>query len=438
MPEIPENLDQLAPPPRAPPRPLAARVWLHGALVAGLAGVGLASVGFLYALRHSPLPGEWHLLWQRREAPGWLTGVRRHEHKDRKGALQVSFTYSYVFELPDGRRLSGSSSSGQQLYFAPKRKRLDDLNRPPDMAVEYHPRHLEANRLKGTRSDSGGPFVLFGLVLPALTLGLTAVGLRLAWTEHRLLRHGVLADGFVQQCRLPQQSSGGKVRVSGFSLSWSAPEEGYEPIAEFREGVWGQHKQAVESARQMDRQPVARGCGFALAFVFAFALGGTFGAFALALPTILVVFALGLANDGRGIAAFLIAGGAGWLLGTALVLRWMIRKHPERLSDEHLQERPAQFDRVDCLLTFYLEDGESVGETKRALRLEGDEQDEETPHPLLYDPKKPSRTLLLREVSVPVTVGDDGQWRYARGWPFVRLALVALALPLPAVAWFFI
>lgn len=439
MPEIPENLDRLAAPPRALPRPLAVRVWLPGALVAGLVGVGAASAGLLYALRHSPLPGEWHLLWQRREAPGWLTGVRRQEHKDRRGGRQVSFTYSYVFQLPDGRRVSGSSgNSGQPLYALPKGKRPDDRNRPPDVTVEYHPRHLEANRLKGTRSDSGGPFVLFGLVFPVLTLGLTAVGVRLAWTEHRLLRHGALAEGFVQRCRLPQQSSGGKLRVSGLSLSWSGPEEGYEPIAEFREGVWARHQEAVERARLMDRKPVARGCGFALAFVFALALGGTFGAFALVLPTILAVFALGLANDGRGVAAGLAAGAVGGLLGTALVLRWMIRKHRERLSDEHLQRRPASFDRVDCLLAFTLEDGESVGETKRTLRLEGDEQDEETPYPLLYDPQKPARTLLLSELSVPLSVGPDGQWNYAGGSPVARLALAALAAVLPAAAWFLV
>ncbi len=439
MPDVPDNLDQLAPPPRALPRPLAARVWLRGAVVAGLVGVGLASVGFLYALRHAPLPGDWHLFWERREAPGWLTGVQRHEHHEPKKGRQVSFTYSYVFQLPDGRRLSGSSgNSNQQLFFAPKRKRLDDLNRPADLTVEYHPRHLDANRIKGTRAQSGGPFVLFGLFLPALTLALTAAGLWSARTEYRLLRHGVYSEGCVQQCRLPSQGSRGSAQVSGFSLSWSSAREGYQPIAEFRDAVWSQHQEAVEKARQMHAKPLARGCGFALGCAFAFPVGGAFGAFALALPTFLVLLGLGLVGNGREVAPVLIAGGVGWLLGAGLLLRWMVRKQRERIADERLRERPAQFDRVDCLLTFWLDDGASAGETQRTLRLEGSEADEETPHPLLYDPGKPSRTLLLRELSVPLAVGEDGQWRYARGWPVVRLALIALALPLPAAAWFLV
>src|SRR5258708_28838203 len=91
----PLELDRLAEPPRPLPAALAARVRLNGPLVVGLVWLGLSSLGLIAAFRYSPLPGEWYLLWERREAPGWLLSVHKSEHRDKRHALQVSYSYHY-------------------------------------------------------------------------------------------------------------------------------------------------------------------------------------------------------------------------------------------------------------------------------------------------------------------------------------------------------
>lgn len=433
----PANLHDLAPPPRTLSRPLALRVWLHGAVVAGVVGVGLASLGFLFVLRYAEVPAEWRLWRERREARGWVTSVQKHETRDRKQGRQVTSRYTYVFDLPNGQRVSGTSSnSGSPIYQARGKRRLDDLNRPADVTIEYHPSHPEANRLKGTHADRGELTVLLGLILPALALALTGHGLRLAWIERRLLRHGAYSEGYVQQCRLRSQASGGKVQAGDFGFSWKSSTSGFVPIAEFRDWQWQLQREAIEKAQAMDRSRLAKGCGMLLAILFAFACGGAFGGLLLALALFGILAYLGMVGNGQEVTPMVVAGVVGWLLGGSLVLWWMIRESKKSIADERLTERPKSFDQVDCQVTFVLEDGESTGEIRRTVRLEGTEADEQ-PHPLLYDPAKPTRALLASELTVPVTV-EQGEWHYAHGWPLVRVAWIVLGLALPVVGWFLI
>jgi hypothetical protein len=132
----------------------------------------------------------------------------------------------------------------------------------------------------------------------------------------------------------------------------------------------------------------------------------------------------------------LTAAAVGAVLGAALVMRWIILRE-RRLSAAGRGERPAAFDRVECLLSFRLADGRSTGETRRALRLTGGDEDE-GPRPSLYDAARPARTLFVSEFSAPLRVDDGGRWRYGRAWPGVRMALVLLALIVPALGWFLV
>lgn len=425
------EIDQLAAPPRPLPGPVAARVWLNGVLFVGLVAVCLSSVGLMYALRNSPLPGDWHLFWERREVPGWLTGVKRHEHRDRKKGTQVSYTYHFEFQLPDGRKMHGASDSkGQQKYH------LGPRNKPAPVTVEYSPRHPEASRLKGTSSQSGGPFILFGLLLPAGSLALTAFGLWSARLESRLLRHGLGSEGFIQFCRPPATRSGGKASGGGVNVSWSTTSQpDFQSLDDFRESARQRHRAAIENARAMAERPVMRGIGMGCGVVFAL-LFGAWGAFALAIPAVVVLIALDL-MAGDAVFIPVVLAGLGWLLGGILTFRWMRRKHQEQIADENLDARPAAFDRVECLIRFYLEDGESVGEIRRTMALSGDEADEEA-RPLLYDPEKPSRALLVSELTLPLALDEEGQWHWEGGWPMVRGALVLVALVVAVIGYFLV
>src|SRR5262249_24292311 len=148
-----------------------------------------------------------------------------------------------------------------------------------------------------------------------------------------------------------------------------------------------------------------------------------------ALPALLLAAALDLKN-GRDVPLVLACAGVGFALGTFLLIRWVLRRHARTTVDQ----RPAAFNRVECLLGFWLADGESTGQTNGALASADGPEDEE-PRPLLSEPRKPGLTLLRAELSVPLQVDEEGQWHYPRGWPVVRLALVLLALPLPVVGW---
>jgi hypothetical protein len=295
----PPELGRLAGPPRPLPAALAARVRLNTLFVVGVAWLGLSGLGLIAALRHSPLPGEWYLLWDRREAPGWLQGVQKHQSQGKQGAANISFTYRYNFQLPDGRHLTGESSSGSELFRPPRRPKP---GRPPDVTVEYHPRHVEANRIKGTRSASGGAFIVFGLLVPAVGLVLTALGLWSGWRENRLLRHGLPSDGYIQTCRLPSKSSRGRAAAGGMTVTWSSSGgEPEQPLDEFRDRIWAEHRAALDTARRVRENRIARGCGWTLAFAFALFFGGGMGAVVLGLLALLASLALGwraAANSG--------------------------------------------------------------------------------------------------------------------------------------------
>jgi hypothetical protein len=428
----PPLLDRLAEPPRPLPPALAARLRLNGAFFVGVVWLALSSVGLIWALRYSPLPGEWHLLRDRREAPGWLLAVQEHQHKDKRQHVTTSYSYRYEFQLPDGRRLSGESSSDRPLHQAP---RHPNPKGAADVTVEYHPQRVEANRLKGTRSSSGGPFILFGLLLPVIGLLITGGGLWSGWKRSRLLRLGLPSSGYIDTCRLPAKRSHGSAQMGESTVSWSSSSsQPALPLAEFREQIWAQHRANLAMARKMQENSLARGCGWTLALVIAFFFGGGITAMLLVI-TVLIVMSLLDFPGNQIVPVALVMGGAGELLGTVLLMRWFIRKERQRLSPETAKARPAAFNQVECTLNFWLADGQSTGQTQRTLSLTGDDEDEE-PRALLYDSSRPARTLFVSEFDLPLQVDEEGQWSYAGAWPVFRLVLIVLALSVPIIGWF--
>jgi hypothetical protein len=96
----PLPLDRLAEPPRPLPSALAARLRLNGAFFVGVVWLALSAVGLIWAVRYAPLPGEWYLLWDRREAPGWLLSVQEHQHQDKQHGVHISYSYHYERCMP--------------------------------------------------------------------------------------------------------------------------------------------------------------------------------------------------------------------------------------------------------------------------------------------------------------------------------------------------
>lgn len=425
------DLDRLADPPRILPKALAAYVRLNNIFFVGVMWLGLSSFGLVTAIRHYQLPGDWLLLWEKREAPGWLMAVHRHENQGRHNVKHVSYSYHYEFQIPEGQRLTGESVSDNELFT---NVRKGNPHGQPNLTIEYHPRQLEANRIKGTRAASGGGFIFFGLILPGLGLVISLFGVWLGWRESRLLRLGIPTEGFVHSCRLPTKRSSGSASTDGGSISWSSSKtEPEQPVADFRDRIWQRHRADIASAQKMFQNRFARGCGFTAAIAFAICFGGVLGAMILAVPTLVGFLTLGAQNV-NPVPYVVIMAALGLVIGTTIALRWMMKKERRRQSADAANERPAAFDQVECKLTFWLADGESVGETKRTLKLLGTEEDE-VPRPLLYDPNKPSRALFVTEFTSPAEIDEDGNWQSSKPMPVVRLVLVNLALLAPVAAW---
>jgi hypothetical protein len=82
---------------------------------------------------------------------------------------------------------------------------------------------------------------------------------------------------------------------------------------------------------------------------------------------------------------------------------------------------------VECAYEFRLPGGEVV-RARGAVPAEA-LGDAEAPLPVLYDPKRPTETLLLAALSPPVRASWHGGWETAAGvWPLLRLAVATLAL----------
>jgi hypothetical protein len=414
------DLYALGPPPRRVPLNQLLCVWLNPVLFAGVLVGGFGSLGIVPAFRHGELPGEWHLFWERREAPGWLDAVDRHTHHDKKG-VQVTHTYRYRFRLPDGQVVSGSSTSGATAVYNPPPKWRGKGERPPDVTVEYHPRRVEANRLKGTTAQGGGFFVFFGLLIPVLAAVLCGIGLYFVWWELRLLKHGLPAEGYVTGCRLAKRQ--GQASAGDASVSWSS-QAAYQPLEEFQAMIHAQHQAALAQAQSR----VGVGCAAVFAFCFFAMFFGILSAVVTAFVVIVGAPAVGLRTADWDLWLILLGGLLGGVTAGVVAVRKTLSNAAKPVD---VSATPSLFKSVECVLWYARDEGD--GEAYRTLQLHGDGRDAEA-RPLLYDPVKPSRILLAEELSGKPEVGEDGSWRCARR-PWLRLVLATAALATPAVAW---
>jgi hypothetical protein len=406
-----EAFDGLAP----APRPVSARLVLQlltpPVAVVGSLLVGLAML-FLPALLAEPGP----LItfgpsrWAR--ASGELKGVARRSERRPGGPRQAPrfvafYEYSYTFTLPDGTTRSGQSRSSEERYRMPRRARRGQPAAPPTVTVEYDPARPEVNRLEGTSAALPvSPAVpLLGM---AVVVGLlVAVGVGSGLRRVRLLRRGEPGWAWLTSCLIQE----GKRSVA-------------LPLEDYKERLREQRRQWRESAHN----PWAVGCFWVAGLVSALGASIFLGiAGALAVQ-------IGFGPPGGSTPP--IAWGAG---GVAVVVSLVVlvgvpiaRARRRWLAHAAAKDGDAgsyPLPRVSCEYSF--DDPAGATHTGRVRIRFAALDEEEPPRPLVYDPARPRRLLLLDGLSHrPVIRGDDGWDTTCQVGPIVRAVVLLVGLVL--------
>jgi Protein of unknown function (DUF3592) len=394
--------DDLAP----APRPLPFRLWCH--LLAGpvtLGGSALFAFGMVFALIFAPATdpvGTWRLAQRRQEAPGWVqaaTETRFHEGggEDEEGV--PIYRYDYTFTLPEGTPINGSSYTvGQQFQVPPA----------VPVTVEYDPQHPDTNRIRGTRTSPYPPGALLVVLFPAVGLVIALAGLVSGRRRARLLRDGECVPATITACQFGVGDSGT-----------------YLPVSEYK------HRWACLRHRFGDHPLVP----FAGVFLRVWTLMATVF---LVVGTIFCVVALGfvlvvpMPAQERSLFAL---GSLGFLILWGTVGVYMVRAGWRGCwATSGGGGEPAGRDPVRCEFEFRLPDGEVV--RARAPGRLTDGPGAEPPQPALYDPRRPTRALLLSGLWPAGRVGPFGAWETPAGVDAIaRALLVLLLLAGPLVVW---
>lgn len=372
------GLDALAPPPRTVPARLRRQLW---------AGTGLcvASVLFGVALPFAVLfanPVEFTaatlLLISSREAPATVRGSENTKWEENNTPV---FCHRYSFTLPDGQIREGRS-------YTTGPKKL-----PKQAMVHYHPEQPWANALDGTRPTRFGWLVLLVYLFPAIAL-LVAIsfvyGIR---TSIHLLAHGVVGQATLVSCVVRRDEPTDTM-----------------PFAEYRAKWLASRETAVAERTDSGNAP-----GPALA-------GGLFSCFTVVilgfgLVILLVMLALLWLADmpfnvngrpvGRGVATLVLIGFMAMWCAMGYGLVWFGRWAANR----NTAAGPVG-EQVEVEFQFTLPGGETRT-CRQALDFSERLGDEPT-EPVLYDPNKPDKALLLDGICPRVVVTPMGGWDTAQ------------------------
>jgi hypothetical protein len=389
-----------APPPRAVPIRLRCQLLAGGATVWGSVIFGFASMlAFGLVSGMDPL-GSLRLALHRQEAPGRVLSERDTNYEENGSTVR---RHDYEFRLPDGSMLRGHSySDGHRYVDVPTVPGDPDPQRWSRVTIEYDPGHPETNRIKGTQTNSVSHWVACMLIFPAGALVMAAIGLISGWCRIRLLRDGELAQA----------------AVTGCTPSTNAESPPDVPVPECR-------RLLAEQAERASRSP------------FVLLWNGVNSAWCLAVLLMVaggVVFMLfGMMKVGLGADSFFVNGeparGIDGVvrIGIFLVV-WVFAGGVMFFGGRRLRiPRRDASAVVDCAYEFHLPGGEVV-------RARGSVPatalgDAEAPLAMLYNPRRPTETLLLAALSPPVRASSHGGWEATVGvWPLLRLAVAMLAL----------
>ncbi len=373
--------------PRKLPIWLIARVWLNNQFLSGYIALCVAAAAIVFLLSSDQLPGDWLLTFDRQLAQGSLTDVTKVMKKSGKNAVaQQYFRYSYTFTLPDGRTLSGASTSSSNRFVT--------FGRPGDaraipVSVEYSPARPEKNRIAGTQIEDSKAFTAFGLILPIIGITLIVRGIFQALVDCDLLRRSVLGDAIVTHCiRDKRTTSFAEFSVGEFSFRriWKKSKEiTHEiPLAEYQAEVIERHRSQFDSqgkyhGTRRDQQ---------LFTLLAGILGAIFGSL---LGLVFCTF-LGL-----GLNLWLIfvgmAGGASVSAACEWRWRFLLRSSTKKKVDDP----PSGFTDILCVLQLPTVNTQNPERFRHRLTLQGDPSDA-APHPVLYVESPKFATKLLSQI----------------------------------------
>jgi hypothetical protein len=389
-----------APPPRAVPFRLRCQLLAGGATVWGSVSFGFASVlAFGLVSGMDPL-GSLRLALHRQEAPGRVLSERDTNYAENDSTVR---RHDYEFHLPDGTLLRGHSySAGHRYMDVPTVPGDPDPQRWSRVTIEYDPGHPETNRIKGTQTHSVSHWVACMLIFPAGALFVAASGLIGGWCRIRLLRDGELARATITGCTPPTNAE-------------SPPDV---PVGECR-------RLLAEQAERASRS------------LFVLLWNGVNSLWCLAVLLMVtggVVFMLfGMVKVGLGDESFYVNGVPA--LGIDGVVRivvflvvWVFIGGALFFGGRYLRlPRGNALAMVDCAYEFRLPGGEVV--RARDFVPADALGAAELPLPVLYDPTRPTESLLLAALSPPVRVSLPGEWETTAGvWPLLHLAVALLAL----------
>lgn len=395
--------DDLAP----PPRPLPFRLWCH--LLASpltLGGSAGFAFGMVFALIFAPATdpvGVWRLGQRRQVAPGRVQGMAKTRFSEGGGEGEEGvpiYRYDYSFTLPDGTPRQASSYSVGQQFQVP---------RAAPVTVEYDPQHPDTSRIQGTRTSPYPPLVLLVVLFPAVGLMIALAGVATGRRRVLLLRDGECVPAKVTACQFGAGDSATNL-----------------PVAEY--------KQRLASLHAGRGGPLVVFTGFlwlwtVMATVFLVA-GTIFCLVALVFVLVVPMPAQEKGPFALGVAGFLVL----WLLAGGFMARagWRGCRATSGRGEE-----PARPQAVPCEYELCLAEGEVV-RGKAPGRLT-DQPGAEPSQPALYDPQRPTRSLLLSGLWPAVRVGPFGAWEAAAGVDaLARALLVLLLLAGPFVVWGFL
>jgi hypothetical protein len=394
-PEAPDPFEGLADPPRHVSGRLKLHLVLHPLFVVGCVGIGIVGLFLPSALAlDMPMNPFATPAWSKAE--GEFDRVDRRfvdipsGPKGRQRSKQLRYYYQYHFRLSDGRVLAGESY------------RLKPLNPPPrpnsKVSIEYDPTRPEVNRLQGTSVDLpiSPALPLLFLLLVAVVMAGCALGFSLP--KILLLSRGRPGWAFLTSVKVREGKETTDV-----------------PLDEFKQ-------QLRDNLRDVAHQ---------LPYIVVYWMFGSFlGLFAGFFGAFLGFVAWGYWSHAFGdpgaASSPMIPAAVGFLVGFGFVILGPLRWRRRRWLDESRGIGPPRpLPRQDFGYVFETDTGEVI-EGHQVVRLTT--LDDEPPHPMLYNPSKPRRALLLTNLTTAPVVSNGGWDAQIGKGVFVRLALVVASL----------